>query len=50
MNIREMLAMLLGMTDLKDQIEVKMDPALLRPADVTNQVPSRDKFKSGTGW
>jgi GDP-mannose 4,6-dehydratase len=50
MTIREMLDMLLNMTDLKDQIEVRVDPALLRPADVTNQVPSSEKFKAATGW
>jgi GDP-mannose 4,6-dehydratase len=50
MTIREMLDMLLDMTDLKEKIEVRVDPALLRPADVTNQVPSSQKFKEATGW
>lgn len=50
MTIGEMLDLLLTMTHLKDQIEVRVDPALLRPADVTNQVPSSDKFKMATGW
>ena len=50
MTIREMLDELLGMTDAKDKIEVRVDPALLRPADVTNQVPSSQKFKDATGW
>lgn len=50
MTIREMLDMLLDMSDVKDKIEVKVDPALLRPADVTNQVPSTEKFKEATGW
>ena len=50
MTIREMLEMLLDMSDLKDKIEVRVDPALLRPADVTNQVPSTEKFKEATGW
>ena len=50
MTIREMLDMLLDMTELKEEIEVRVDPALLRPADVTNQVPSSQKFKEATGW
>ncbi|MBT4514164.1 MAG: GDP-mannose 4,6-dehydratase [Chloroflexi bacterium] len=50
LTIGQMLDQLLDMTDLKDQIEVMVDPALLRPADVTNQVPSSDKFKAATGW
>ncbi len=50
MTIREMLDLLLDMTDLKETIEVRIDPALLRPADVTNQVPSSQKFKDATGW
>ena len=50
LTIGQMLDMLLEMTDLKDQIEVSVDPALLRPADVTNQVPSSEKFKAATGW
>ena len=50
MTIREMLDMLLDMTALKEEIEVRVDPALLRPADVTNQVPSSQKFKEATGW
>lgn len=50
MTVREMLDMLLGMTKFKGKIEVRVDPALLRPADVTLQVPCADKFKAATGW
>jgi len=50
MTIREMLDMLLGMTTSKEKIEVRTDPALIRPADVTLQIPCSDKFKSATGW
>jgi GDP-mannose 4,6-dehydratase len=50
MTIREMLDMLLGMTSYKGKIEVRVDPALIRPADVTLQIPCADKFKSETGW
>ncbi len=50
MTVREMLDMLLDMTSMKDAIEVRVDPDLLRPADVTNQVPCTDKFRAATGW
>jgi GDP-mannose 4,6-dehydratase len=50
MTIQEMLDMLLEMTPVKEKIEVKVDPALLRPADVTLQVPSSTKFTQATGW
>jgi GDP-mannose 4,6-dehydratase len=50
MTIREMLDMLLDMTEYKDKITVEVDPALLRPADVTLQIPSFEKFHTATGW
>lgn len=50
MTIREMLDLLLGMTRHPGKIEVRVDPALLRPADVTLQIPCADKFKAATGW
>ncbi|MFM8812641.1 MAG: GDP-mannose 4,6-dehydratase, partial [Methylophilaceae bacterium] len=50
MTIREMLDMLLGMTSYNGKIEVRVDPALIRPADVTLQIPCADKFKAETGW
>ena len=31
-------------------IEYETDPTLLRPSDVTLQIPSTDKFKKLTGW
>ena len=31
-------------------IPVRLDPALLRPADVTLQIPCIEKFASATGW
>jgi len=31
-------------------IPTRCDPALLRPADVTLQIPSVEKFKAATGW
>ena len=50
MTISEMLDLLLGMTNFKGKIVVQQDPALIRPADVTLQIPSSEKFKAATGW
>ena len=50
MSIKEMLGMLLEMTGFEGEIDVRVDPALLRPADVTLQIPSTEKFKAATGW
>lgn len=50
MSIREMLGMLLGMTTYKGEVEVRVDPALMRPADVTLQIPCSEKFRAATGW
>ena len=50
MTIREMLDLLLTMTTYKGKIKVRVDPALIRPADVTLQIPCSDKFKAATGW
>ncbi len=50
MTIGEMLDMLLETSGMKDKIKVEVDPKLLRPADVTLQIPSIDKFVNETGW
>lgn len=34
----------------KTPIKTRQDPALLRPSDVTLQVPNVDKFAKATGW
>jgi GDPmannose 4,6-dehydratase/GDP-4-dehydro-6-deoxy-D-mannose reductase len=31
-------------------IDHVVDPALLRPSDVTLQIPDTSKFKAATGW
>ncbi|MFH0732099.1 MAG: GDP-mannose 4,6-dehydratase [Candidatus Omnitrophota bacterium] len=46
--IKEALDILLSFSDKK--FEVKVDPQLLRPSDVTLQIPCVDKFKNETGW
>jgi GDP-mannose 4,6-dehydratase len=50
MSVRQMLERLLAMTPYGGKIEVKVDPALLRPADVTLQIPCVEKFRAATGW
>jgi len=50
MTIRQMLDELLAMSAYPGRIEVRVDPALIRPADVTLQIPCVDKFKAATGW
>lgn len=50
MTVGEMLDRLLALKRTNDVIEVKTDPAFLRPTDVTMQVPSMDKFAKETGW
>lgn len=50
LSVRQMVDLLLGMTTFQGKIEVRVDPALVRPADVTLQIPCVDKFKKATGW
>ena len=47
-SIRETLDLLLGMT--KAKIEVKQDPARLRPSDVQILLGDNSKFVAATGW
>jgi GDPmannose 4,6-dehydratase len=49
MSVGEMLDKLLKLSRVKN-IEVKKDPARLRPSDVTLQIPCIDKFTKATGW
>jgi len=49
MTIGEMLDLLLKYSTRKD-IEIIVDPARLRPSDVTLQIPSVVKFRKETGW
>lgn len=48
MTVGEMLHVLMGMAECKISYEV--DPALLRPSDVTLQIPDISKFQTDTGW
>jgi GDP-mannose 4,6-dehydratase len=50
MTIAEMLELLLSFSKRGGSIEVRTDPTLLRPTDVTLQIPCTDKFATDTGW
>ncbi|MBW7990136.1 MAG: GDP-mannose 4,6-dehydratase [Planctomycetes bacterium] len=49
MPISQMLDRLLKLSTAKN-IKVEVDPARLRPSDVTLQIPCVDKFHKATGW
>jgi GDP-D-mannose dehydratase len=48
MTVADVLRTLIGMARVP--IPTRQDPALLRPADVTLQIPNTDKFVKATGW
>ncbi len=48
MTVGETLEILLSFSKIK--FEIKVDPQLLRPSDVTLQIPCIDKFRNETGW
>lgn len=48
MTIGEALDILLSFSKIR--CEVQVDPQLLRPSDVTLQIPCFDKFRNATGW
>jgi len=48
MTVGEALDILLSFAKVKPKIEV--DPNLIRPTDVTLQIPCTDKFRDETGW
>jgi GDP-4-dehydro-6-deoxy-D-mannose reductase len=48
MKVGEFLERLIDLAD--KPIPTRVDPALLRPADVTLQIPSVEKFYKATGW
>jgi len=49
MTIGDMTRKLLALSKVKN-IKVEVDPARLRPSDVTLQIPSTKKFEKATGW
>jgi len=50
MEIGDMLNMLINLSPKKDSIKVEVDEKLLRPSDVTLQIPDISKFVNETGW
>lgn len=48
MAIGDALDILLSFSDKR--FEVRVDPRLIRPSDVTLQIPCIDKFRNETGW
>jgi GDP-4-dehydro-6-deoxy-D-mannose reductase len=48
MTVGDMLALLKGMARVP--ITHVIDPALVRPSDVTLQIPDTSKFRAATGW
>ncbi|MEK7372342.1 MAG: GDP-mannose 4,6-dehydratase [candidate division NC10 bacterium] len=48
MRVGDVLARLVALADTP--IPTRLDPRLLRPADVTLQIPNVDKFVKATGW
>lgn len=48
--IEEMLDYLISLSPLKDKIIKQEDPSLLRPYDVTLQIPDCSKFINQTNW
>ena len=48
MTIGDVLEILKGLATC--EIEHEVDPTLLRPSDVTLQIPDSSRFKAITGW
>jgi nucleoside-diphosphate-sugar epimerase len=48
MSVGEVLSILKSLANTT--IISRIDPSLLRPADVTLQIPSTEKFENATGW
>ncbi len=48
MTVGDVLKRLIAMA--KKPVPTRLDPALLRPADVTLQIPNIERFVSATGW
>ena len=48
--VGDMLNTLLDLSPVGKKIKVEVDARLLRPSDVTLQIPSTEKFRGQTGW
>lgn len=51
MTVGQYLEKMIELSNLnRSKIKIKVDKTLLRPSDVTLQIPCCDKFKKATGW
>lgn len=50
MSIKELLDLLIERSRLERRPEIRVEPSLLRPSDVTLQIPDCSKFVAKTGW
>lgn len=50
MTVGEMLNILIALSSYKNKISIEVDPSLLRPSDVTLQIPDASKFCEETKW
>jgi GDP-mannose 4,6-dehydratase len=50
MTVGEMLEYLISISECKDIVDIEVDKSLLRPSDVTLQIPDCSKFMKETGW
>lgn len=48
--VGEILDFLIGLSSLKAELKVEVDPDRLRPIDADLQVPNTEKFRQHTGW
>ena len=48
--MRDMLNMIIGLSDKKNKIKVRVDPARMRPSDVEFLLGDCSKFREETGW
>ena len=49
--VRDALENLLSKSEIpRDRFKIIVDPALIRPTDITLQIPDCSKFKAQTGW
>ncbi len=49
-SVGDVLDYLISLSLKKNEITIKVDPKLIRKADVTLQIPSCEKFVQATGW
>ena len=50
LEVGQILDFLIGLSTLKSELKVEVDPARLRPIDADLQVPETEKFREHTGW